>query len=314
MKKFNTRTFTISVLSSLAIMIPAMSEAASHRKIVYIDQYDQNFDGRVSSIEFEMARRSRFDITDANHNGVVDTEEYVFEWEDRLDAQLAHDRREQIDQTATRFDSLDDDKNELISRAEIDASGEWSVARFDSNEDGFINDLDVDPMAGRAQQSRDDMSREQILVDQKRMLEMPSTHSKEGTIVQYDRDGDEVVTHEEFMLGRTDYFQAMDANGNGTITEQEYLYEFEDRVDAAISRFRKESIEQAYVRFGALDADENDIMTFEEYQKSGHRSFKRWDTDNDGYVSLEEADPLEPEFSSDESNNNASNEQDSNSA
>ncbi|MDC0598222.1 hypothetical protein OAP18_00055 [Gammaproteobacteria bacterium] len=283
-------------LVAAATMLPALAEAASHRKIVYIDQYDQDLDGRVSSIEFETSRRNRFDLTDTDVNGVVDAEEYVFEWEDRMDAQLAFDRNEQVEQTATRFRSLDDDENGLISWAEFETSGLWSFNRFDSNKDGNIDNNDMDTMAGQLSQSDRELSREQILHDQRRMLEMPSTHNKAGVIAQYDVNDDEVVTSAEYTAGRQAFYNAMDENRDGGVTEDEYLAEFENRLDAELSRFRKGSVEQAYVRYEALDADENNVMTYEEYQYSGHRSFKRWDTDDNGYITYEEEDPTEPEF------------------
>jgi Ca2+-binding EF-hand superfamily protein len=284
------------IIGSLILAAPTLLQAASHRKIVYIDQYDGDLDGRVSSTEFEMARRERFDTTDTNGNGTVDIEEYVFEWEDRLDAQLAHDRQQQVKQTATRFAALDKDGDGLVSRAEFEASGERSFTRLDSNGDGIIDADDAEPTTER----RADMSREQIVASQRRMLKMPSTHSKEGAIAQYDRDGDGAVTGEEFALRRAEFFRAMDADGSGAATADEYLHEFEDRMDAEISRFRKASVEQARVRFRALDADDNGIMSFAEYQRSGHRSFKHWDTDGDGYVSWEEDEPARREFSQDQ--------------
>jgi hypothetical protein len=283
----------MTVLPLAALALPG--QAASHQKIVYIDQYDQDLDGRVSSTEFEAARRARFDITDTDHSASVSPDEYVFEWEDRLDAQLATDRNEQVSQTATRFDSLDEDENALISRAEFEASGDYSFARFDSNKDGMIAADDEDAMATEIANHERELSRAQILVNQKRMLEMPSTHSKEGTLTQYDVDSDDIVTLTEFKTGRENFYQRMDENSDGGVTEDEYTSEFEDRVDAAIAAFRKHSVEQAYTRFGALDGNKNKDMTFAEYQISGHRTFTRWDTDGDGYVTLEEPEPLPEE-------------------
>lgn len=281
------KALTLGLLAAL----PLLAHAASHRKIVYIDQYDQDQDGRVSSIEFEQARRARFDATDTDHSATVSIEEYVFEWEDRLDAQLAVDRKEQVTQTANRFKALDDDSNGILSRAEFDASGAASFQRFDSDRDGIIDAADVDARAEAGERQRSEMSREQILVDQKRMLDMPSTHSKAGTIEVYDADADGVVTLAEFARGRDAQYAAMDGNGDGGVDVDEYTVEFENRVDAALAAFRKASVDQARVRFGALDADADGSMTFREYQNSGHGSFERWDTDHDGYVTLEEADP-----------------------
>lgn len=282
---------------ALLSVFPLSCLAASHHKVVYINQYDIDEDGKASSVEFETARRARFDISDDDNNGIIDEEEYVFEYENRMDAQLMIDRKEQVLQTATRFDSLDSDENEVITWEEYEASGLWSFNRFDSNEDGLISAADVDPMADSIEEADDERSRDEILRDAQRILSMPSTHSMEGTLRQYDSNGNDSVTLEEFTSVRKESFTRMDMDGKGGLSEDEYLAEFEDRLDQQISSDRKGQIEQTRVRFGILDDDENGEMTYKEYQASGHRSFTRWDTDGDGFVSMEDADPVEPEFS-----------------
>jgi hypothetical protein len=286
----------LTLTASAALLLSAAVQAASHQKIEFIDQYDNDSDGKVSSAEFEQARRKRFDATDSNKNGTVDPEEYVYEWENRLDTQLAVDRKEQVKQTATRFKSLDDDKNQQISLNEYNASGNASWQRFDSNHDSILSSSDNDPLHAETTKQDSERSREQILHDTKRILNLPSTHSMQGTVEQYDSDGDKVVTQAEFAQGRSSNFARSDRNNDSWLSEDEYTVEFEDRLDQHLASTRKQSVEQALVRFGALDANENKQMTFAEYQQSGHRSFGRFDTDGSGFVTLEEADTAEPEF------------------
>ena len=79
------------------------------RRMNFIADHDHDGDGRVSSIEFEQSRRDRFDATDSNTDGTVDEQEYVYEWEDRLDAQLEIDRSGRAKQTYVRFAAMDKD-------------------------------------------------------------------------------------------------------------------------------------------------------------------------------------------------------------
>jgi hypothetical protein len=124
-----------------------------------------------------------------------------------------------------------------------------------------------------------------------RMLRMPSTHTLKGMLTKYDSDGDEVLSWREFNLARKEDFARSDVDQNGSVDEEEYVIEFEDRLDARISETRAGSVKQARRRFKALDDDADGAMTFAEYQKSGHGMFKRWDTGDDGYVSRDDALP-----------------------
>ncbi|MEM7365113.1 MAG: hypothetical protein AAF525_13905 [Pseudomonadota bacterium] len=288
------------------------ADAMEMRQVQFVDRYDADTDGRVSSIEFEQSRRDRFDITDVDTSGTVNEEEYVYEWEDRLDAQLAADRASSVRQTSIRFGALDRDDNDVMTWAEYKVSGDRMFARYDTNEDGKINgddparsygwnrDRGNDAKSGGSakagtttkamnteKSSEDAAARHQrLLARANRMLRMPSTHTLEGMMTRYDRNEDGVIKRREFNRARKQDFARTDADGNKSVNEEEYVLEYEDRLDTQIAKTRLESVKQAGRRFHALDTDDNDTMTFAEYQVSGHRMFKRWDTGADGYVSV----------------------------
>ena len=125
----------------------------------------------------------------------------------------------------------------------------------------------------------------------KRVLNMPTTHTFDGLLTKYDANDDKIITPKEIAIVRKQIWDLADENNDGWISEQEYLYEFEDRMDAHIAKTRKAAVKQTYVRFGILDKNEDGKMTLEEYQTSGHRSFNRFDTDNNQVVTLGEAMP-----------------------
>ncbi|MEM7003710.1 MAG: hypothetical protein AAF529_23195 [Pseudomonadota bacterium] len=269
------------------------------RQVQFIDRYDADTDGRVSSVEFEQARRDRFDITDEDGNGWVSQEEYVYEWEDRLDTQMAKDRAGQVKQTVVRFGALDRDDDEQMSWAEYQGSGERMFSRRDTNADGVLNEDDPEPERRRQREQagteaeREAQQRQRLLARANRMLRMPSTHNLEGLMTRYDTNEDANITRAEFDAIRKIDFERTDDDGSGWVSEDEYVAEYEDRLDTQIAASRAESVKQAGRRFEALDTDENAQMTFAEYQVSGHRMFSRWDTGADGYVSF--ADTI-PEF------------------
>ena len=277
------------VLPVVVLAIIAQVQAAPHHRSGVIIQYDLNGDEMLSAEEFLEARRSRFNDTDKDENGYVDIDEYVYEWEGRLQERLDIERKEQIDQTFTRFSAVNKDADKYISRAEFDASGERSFKYLDQDSDGVIFSVDEDSEYVRTVSDTGDTD-EKPKLERVSMLQMPSTHTVEGMLEIYDLDGDEQVTFEEYIEQRKEHFARADEDGNGLIDDKEYLVEFENRLDTHIESVYTQHIEAAYNRFGFLDDDENEAMTFKEYMVSGNRIFNRWDTTGDGYMTL--SDPL----------------------
>ena len=121
-------------------MLPSLAvDAASHRKMVFVNQYDLDGDWQLYLEEFDHARARRFKHTDENNDGVVNESEYVFEYQNRLDNQLNKDRKGQVQQTLVRFNALDKNDNEQMEWQEYEASGLRSFARYDVNKDGNID-------------------------------------------------------------------------------------------------------------------------------------------------------------------------------
>ncbi|MEM9172380.1 MAG: hypothetical protein AAGA84_06710 [Pseudomonadota bacterium] len=257
----------------------------------------------MSTIEFETSRRSRFDATDTNSDGVVEEQEYVYEWEDRMDAQLEKDRSGRAKQTYVRFAAMDKDDDERMAWEEYAASGNRIFVRYDTNEDGVIDASDPAPSYNWTPKPDSELTAEELQKRRDRqmsyarsMLEMPTTHNLEGVMVRYDLDGDERVERAEFDGKRRADYDATDFDGDGTLIADEYASEFEDRMDEAIEKFRAKSIKQASKRFNALDDNQDGVMTFAEYRQSGNRIFARYDGSHDGYVNLD--DPMPPRWGS----------------
>ena len=289
-----------SALFSVLPLVAAISlsaQAASHNKLVYIDEYDTNGDRAVSLREFDVIRAARFAYTDADGNGIVNEAEYVTEYQTRLNAKLGEERIGHIKQAFIRFGSLDEDDDKKITRTEMNASGERSFSRFDENKDGVINDKDTATTEFESEGTELTEEEEERLLNRqlasaKRLLSIPSTHSRHGMMRKYDTNKDGVITRKEFYTLREQSFTFTDTNKDGWLSDAEYIAEYAGRVDRNIAETREKQIKQTYVRFGVLDKNKNGEMTFGEYQSSGHNTFTRWDTDKDGYVSIDDPDPL----------------------
>ena len=289
---------TTALATLISVLGLSYAHAASHNKMVFLNQYDLDGNWELHSEEFNNARRKRFDITDEDNNQVVSEDEYVYEYQNKLDTQLKADRKGQIRQTLVRFKAMDKNENGQMEWQEYEASGLRSFARYDTNEDGQIDAQDEAPRPYRQRNSEETLSkaekqerRERTLRFARSALRMPTTHNKEGMFSKYDSNEDGAVTTEEHTAARKATFALTDEDNNGWLSEDEYLNEYLARVDTQIVKTRKRALKQTYVRFKALDSDEDGQMTFEEYQASGRRMFARWDTDQNAIVTMDEAMP-----------------------
>lgn len=248
----------------------------------FIADYDQNADSRVSFTEFFSRRQQRFAAMDLDKNAQVTAAGYQAEYADRLDQQLALDRDAQLQQTKVRFAAVDSDRNGSISTAEYQQSGERAFRFIDQNNDGVINA--ADPAPRQARTSSQAITRQSTLV-------MPTTHSAKGMLAMYDQNQDGNVSQAEYLTSRTEAFNRTDTDRDGVLSPLEYTAEFTDRLDQQIATTRAAQLQQALVRFKALDVDQNGILSAPEYHQSGQRMFARWDTNNNRQVSLDEALP-----------------------
>lgn len=116
-------------------------------------------------------------------------------------------------------------------------------------------------------------------------------HSKRAFVETYDTDGDGHVTFAEFTAEREKGYHVRDANGDGAVHEEEYVAEYESRLEQELKERHDMQIKQAYVRFGVLDSDKDAVITLGEFHASGERMFTDLDTNGDGII--DEADTAE---------------------
>ena len=257
-----------AIAQESAAKAPVAKEAANTASAFFLEQFDADKDGKVSWDQFVAFRKQRYADTDENKDGTVDVEEYTNEYLVRLDARIETERRAQVEQTRVRIKALDTDKDGFISRAEYDASGDRAFAHFEKASDK------PEPTSTR-----------------RSALDMPSTHTRAGMLEIYDSNADGKVTRAEYDQGRAEAFARTDQNGDGKLSGDEYLAEFEDRLDRRAASTRESSAAQSKVRFNSLDADKDQRMTWDEYHASGTRMFERTDTNGDRVVDARDPAP-----------------------
>ena len=277
------------LLSSLAI------DAASHHKMAFVDQYDLDGDWLLYAEDFEYARKKRFNHTDENQDSIVNEEEYVFEYQNKLDTQLRKDRKGQVRQTNLRFNALDKNKNAMMEWQEYEASRLRSFTHYDVNKDGNIDAQDPEPANNLGSGDNANMLKQQLekrrdqqLASAKKSTSMLSTHTRKGMFSMYDSNQDGTISKVEYQQRLRADFDLTDEDNNAWVSRDEYLFEYQNRIDKQVAKTRNAAIKQTYVRFGVLDKNKDGQMTIEEYQFSGHRSFNRWDSDKNNIVSMSE--------------------------
>jgi Ca2+-binding EF-hand superfamily protein len=254
-------------------------------KASFIQDYDLNKDGTVSESEFAEVRQQRYSAMDENKDGQVSVDEYVNEYAGRLDKKLDTERTGQIKQTLVRIEALDKNKSKTIGHDEYNASGDKAFAYIDTNKDGVISKADPLPERERKPDAKQTVRARPALV-------MPTTHSVVGMLDMYDQNGDGKVDKVEYQQQRDAAFARTDLDKNGELSSDEYLNEFVDRLDRQIAKTRTAQLKQAAVRFKALDKDNSQQISAAEFNASGERMFKRWDTDVNQQVTMAEALPV----------------------
>lgn len=108
------------------------------------------------------------------------------------------------------------------------------------------------------------------------------TMQKEDIWNKLDADADGQITTAELDLIRAERFNKADLDGDGQLT----LAEMKERIPPGPMRFFLARI--ATRVFNALDADNNDVVTFDEIEAQPYHLMDKKDTNNDGVITPDE--------------------------
>ena len=109
-------------------------------------------------------------------------------------------------------------------------------------------------------------------------------HEKINFLDFYDVNGDAVVTQAEFHGQRTSDYKRIDADGNGSVNDGEYVGEFTVRLDRQLAATREGQIRQGHSRFKVLDKNKDGQITADEFDATGKNLFAAFDSNKDGTV------------------------------
>lgn len=264
---------TFSMLVAGAVTFTAPTHAASHFMKGMIDNYDLNGDGRVTAEEYAQVRVSRFAATDKNGDGTISPVEYLAEFEVRLESMLKASEIKKTNKAFDHYRKMDSNLDHVITREEYVRAAEAYFSGHDKNSDGLLSKADGE--------SR-----------------------KFGQVMKkYDTNGDNEVTFEEFSKVEDAAFLSADTSKNGLLSKIEYVVATENEAVQATKTSRDGQIKQTDVRFKSVDTNEDQIMTWAEYEASGIRMFDHLDTNKDQV--LDDTDPAPKRRSANTAQNNA---------
>jgi len=291
----NTLTLVSTLVSTCFILSATAATDIENEKYRWLAQYDSNQDFVIGVEEIYNAREALFNTTDNNHDGIVDISEYQQQLESDVQAKIDYDRKQSIKQTHVRFNAMDKDDDELMSHQEYMATAKRSFDFFDTNEDALITLDDKKPTFTSSKKStltaeeKAERKRKRKMRNATRVVRMPTTHSKSGMLTKYDLNKDQKITWVEYKQKRDLDFARIDEDSNNELTNDEYVAEFEDRLDTQIEKVKATEVAKSTPLFSKLDKNGDKQITLAEFQLYALVNFAYFDTDNNGKVSFEEA-------------------------
>lgn len=123
-------------------------------------------------------------------------------------------------------------------------------------------------------------------------------HGKAAVIAAYDANGDGTLTLEEYTQVRKTRFDAADADKDGALNEAEYVAEFEGRLNQQYADQNKQpderyenSMKQAAVRHAIVDRNRDGLLSWDEQQLVAGATFDRLDSNKDGVIDATDPEP-----------------------
>lgn len=286
---------TLALFSTCFMLSATAATDIENEKYRWLAQYDSNQDYSIDVEEVYSTRSELFKKADKNQDNLISASEHQQFFAASLQEKIDYDRKQSIKQTHVRFNAMDKDDNNLMSHDEYMATAKRSFNFYDTDKSGIITLEDKKPTFTSSKKStltdveKAERKRKRQMRNATRVVRMPTTHSKAGMLAKYDINNDQKITWDEYQQKRNADFARADENGNNELTNDEYVAEFEDRLDTQIAKIKTTELTKNTPLFTSLDKNTDQQISIAEFQLNALVNFTYFDTDNNGQVSFEEA-------------------------
>ncbi|MEX3008464.1 calcium-binding protein [Hoeflea sp. TYP-13] len=216
------------------------------------ERYDTNKDGVITQEEVDAVIVERFNNI-AGEDGVITLEDYRTAWLDRSNGRMVR-----------AFQQLDRDGDGSVTTEEFNAASDRMFNRLDRDGNGELT------KPARGEKAEAGKGKGKMA---KRSGPRHGGRGAERLMERFDVDKDGKITRAEFDEVRTSLFSGADADGNQSVTLEEFVTVWQDmNSDRVVRGFQK------------LDADGNLQVTQEEYSARTSDFVKKHDRNRDGVV------------------------------
>lgn len=257
--------FPAAALSVCALAQTADSGHPSFYQLM-LQKMDTNQDGRISLEEYVAAASARFKSIDMQNKGAVDAA-------DLAASPVALQRDEKIATALVKH--MDASGKGYISQDDVVAAAQARFARMDKNGDGKLtpDELTAPGHHARAKLASTDAAASNPQWQQKRAA------FKQTYFDRIDTNHDGVITQDEYIAAATTRFNKADSTGSGELTAQQIASS--PRTVAREQRFAAREVKH-------MDSNGDGVVSQDEYIAAAKSRFAKLDKNGDGFIDADE--------------------------
>jgi Ca2+-binding EF-hand superfamily protein len=254
-----------AALSVCALAQTTDSEHPSFYQLM-LQKMDTNQDGRISLDEYVAAASARFKSIDTQNKGAVDAA-------DLAASPVALQRDEKIATAIVKH--MDKSGKGFISQDDVVAAAQARFTRMDKNGDGKLtpDELTAPGHHARAKLAGTDAAASNPQWQQKR------AEFKQKYFDRIDANHDGVITQDEYIAAATARFNKADTNGSGELTAQQI---------ASSPRTVKREQHFAAREVKHMDTNGDGVVSQDEYVAAAKTRFAKLDKNGDGFIDADE--------------------------
>jgi len=254
--------------AALSVCALAQTADAAHPSFyqLMLQKMDTNGDGRISLDEYVAAATTRFKSIDTQNKGSIDAADIAA-------SPVTLQRDEKIATAIVKH--VDTSGKGYITQDDVVAEAQARFAKLDKNGDGKLtpDELTAPGAHARARFASVDASTSNPQWQQKR------AEMKQKYFDRIDTNHDGVITQDEYIAAATARFNKADTSGSGEITAQQI---------ASSPRMVKREQRFAAREVKHMDTNGDGVVSQDEYIAAAKARFAKLDKNGDGFIDADE--------------------------